>query len=125
MQQLQSNFISVVFVCGKFLYKINFPEKNVIVESFQCIVVRDCFLLNLIKNKTLYINVYCVVTIFISQYAVKNRKSQAKESHWLQAASAKYDQQFITDLQVYPKIIYPYRREGTRLSSLIEPMYSM
>ena len=57
MQQLQYIFISVVFVCGKFLYKINFPEKNVIVESFQCIVVRDCFLLNLIKNKKLYINV--------------------------------------------------------------------
>lgn len=85
----------VVFFCGKFLYKVNIPERNILVESCQCIV-----------------------------YAIKNRKAKPKKGHWLEAAAPKYDSEFISNLQAVFRVgtlflLYPmywglYEQQGSR-----------
>jgi len=88
-------FALVLFVLGKSLYTINFPERNVIVESSKCI-----------------------------WYALTHRSMKPKDGHWLEAATGVFDKTFISDLKAVMRVskiflFYPmywalYDQQGSR-----------
>jgi len=85
----------IIFVLGRPMYKENYPDKNIFIESWKCVT-----------------------------HAISNRKNKPAGGNWLEAANDKFDMVFINDLKavfrvgkiflMYPLFWTLYDQQGSR-----------